>query len=137
MDNLITSEEVKKIVLIKLGMSDIKEETFTLSLQEARLEINNYCNIEDVPRELIGTLTDMTRDLYLFYNSFSQSETGPTESENLSAKDIESIKMGDTTISLKSTVSGGIDYKLQHNYGVDNLAEKYASKLNDFRRLVW
>lgn len=143
---MIKKSQVKNIVIVKLGNPDnFNDDIFNISFDEACSKIKNYCSIEDIPLGLCQTLTNMIRDLYLFYKSFieqsSQSEE-ETPTENISVESIDSIKMGDVTISLKDEVvvdKAAIDrdYSQGHEYNIDKLIETYADDLNEYRRLTW
>lgn len=141
---MVKYNDLKKVIIVKLGNpEEVDEELLKISYDEAVQTIKNYCSIENIPLGLFHTLTNICRDLYLFYSSFSdKSEEGSGEtSSSISIEDVSSIKMGDTTISLREGAEDSSplkrDYSNMHNYDIDKLTETYADSLNEYRRMVW
>lgn len=141
---MVKYENAKKVIIVKLGSpKNTNEELLKVSYDEAIERVKNYCSIEEIPMGLFHTLTNIARDLYLFYNSFTSEEGSGSqgESSSIDIGSVDSIKMGDTTISLKSNVNVSSptdrDYSTMHDYDIDHIVETYADSLNEYRRLVW
>ncbi len=141
---MIKFEDVKSVLIYELGnLETINENVLKISYEEAIERIRNYCSIDEIPMGLFYTLTNITRDLYLFYNSFNIQNTNAQEQEqsSIDVKDIESIKMGDTTISLKKDITDSSpikrDYSVFHDYSIDKIVNTYADSLNEYRRMIW
>lgn len=141
---MVKYEDAKKVIIVKLGSpKSANEELLKVSYDEAIERVKNYCSVEEIPMGLFHTLTNIARDLYLFYNSFTVQEDSGSQggSSSVDISSIESIKMGDTTISLKDNVAVSSptdrDYSEMHNYNIDHIVETYADSLNEYRRLVW
>lgn len=144
---MINLTDVKKVVIVKLGNpKEISQDILDICCDEAIQKIRNYCSIDEIPMGLFYTLTNIVRDLYLFYNSsYLANEEGSGSDQpsgTISIDDISSIKMGDTTIQLQNgaTITTPLlkrDFSELHNYSVDSIFQTYSDELNEYRRMVW
>lgn len=144
---MINLTDVKKVVVVKLGNpKEINQDLLDICCNEAIQKIRNYCSIDEIPMGLFYTLTNIVRDLYLFYNSsYLANEEGSGSDQpsgTISIDDISSIKMGDTTIQLQdgATITTPLlkrDFSELHNYNIDSIFQTYSDELNEYRRMVW
>lgn len=143
---MVKAEQVQQIVIVKLGNpKNLNQDLLNVCYDEALERVKNYCSIDRIPLGLIQTLSNIIRDLYLFYNSFyvNEEQQGEgTSTGTISVESVDSVKMGDVTISLKDDAvtkkpANERDYSSQHNYNIDQIVETYSDMLNEYRRLVW
>ena len=102
----IQDTDVSKDTLLQFMISDTEE------------TIKNYCNVEEVPEELVNTAYRMAMDIY------RNEQPGETEKPQA----VKSITVGDTSTSFGDTASS--DY-------TQSILKNYAKRLNRYRRVVF
>lgn len=136
---------VTDIVKVKLGADTPSEPLLKITVDEIEQTILNYCNINEIPKELTYTFANMVVDLFRYEDEFIKATTVPVEGEEEEAKpdvntgNINSIRVGDTTITFGSGSDTSIYNKnlRSHQANLDTVVLDYESQLKKFRRLVW
>lgn len=130
--------EVIKIIKAKSNRlsAEFTDDEMLMGVKEVEQSIKNYCQIPEVPVQLIYIWANMAIDLLLF-----QLESNTTPDDVMDAfdpSDVSTIKMGDTSISLGDKYrSNQRSRTLQsHQANLDSLVMNYQSQLNQFRRLL-
>ena len=88
-----------------------------------------------MPDELVYTVANMAFDLARYENELYK----PDDEVEVSYDNADSIKVGDTTVSLKGGNNGSQRSKLlnSHSTKLDSIIYNYHEQLNKFRRMVW
>ena len=109
-------DAVKTLVKAKLDFNkiEIPDNIIDLVIEEANENINRYCNLDEVPKELKFILVSMSFDILTKQYVKNDDEV------------VESIQQGDTKISFKNP-SEPVNSK--------NILNQYVKDLNKFRRL--
>lgn len=136
---------VTDIVKVKLGADTPSEPLLKITVDEIEQTILNYCNINEIPKELTYTFANMVVDLFRYEDEFIKATTVPVEGEEEEAEpdvntgNINSIRVGDTTITFGSGSDTSIYNKnlRSHQANLDTVVLDYESQLKKFRRLVW
>lgn len=109
------------IALLGKDKESITEGEKTLiefAIEDAENKIKNYCNLEEVPKELYTTLARLSVDV------FRAEGYGSEES-----RQIASVSRGDVSTSFENTAS-------LESTQTDFLS-KYKAQLNAYRKLRW
>lgn len=136
---------VTDIVKVKLGVDTPSEPLLKTTVDEIEQTILNYCNINEIPKELTYTFANMVVDLFRYEDEFIKATTvsvegGEEEAEpDVNTGNINSIRVGDTTITFGSGSDTSIYNKnlRSHQANLDTVVLDYESQLKKFRRLVW
>jgi hypothetical protein len=136
---------VTDIVKVKLGADTPSEPLLKITVDEIEQTILNYCNINEIPKELTYTFANMVVDLFRYEDEFIKATTVSVEGEEEEAEpdvntgNINSIRVGDTTITFGSGSDTSIYHKnlRSHQANLDTVVLDYESQLKKFRRLVW
>lgn len=136
---------VTDIVKVKLGVDTPSEPLLKITVDEIEQTILNYCNINEIPKELTYTFANMVVDLFRYEDEFIKAITVSVEGEEEEAEpdvntgNINSIRVGDTTITFGSGSDTSIYNKnlRSHQANLDTVVLDYESQLKKFRRLVW
>lgn len=136
---------VTDIVKVKLGADTPSEPLLKITVDEIEQTILNYCNINEIPKELTYTFANMVVDLFRYEDKFIKATTVSVEGEEEEAEpdvntgNINSIGVGDTTITFGSGSDTSIYNKnlRSHQANLDTVVLDYESQLKKFRRLVW
>lgn len=136
---------VTDIVKVKLGGCIRSEPLLKITVDEIEQTILNYCNINEIPKELTYTFANMVVDLFRYEDEFIKATTVSVEGEEEEAEpdvntgNINSIRVGDTTITFGSGSDTSIYNKnlRSHQANLDTVVLDYESQLKKFRRLVW
>lgn len=136
---------VTDIVKVKLGVDTPSEPLLKTTVNEIEQTILNYCNINEIPKELTYTFANMVVDLFRYEDEFIKATTVSVEGEEEEAEpdvntgNINSIRVGDTTITFGSGSDTSIYNKnlRSHQANLDTVVLDYESQLKKFRRLVW
>lgn len=114
----------------------ITENDLTLALDEVAVAIKNYCNITDIPTELNYTWANMAVELAEYqYQKYLDTSTIAADPE---PSEIDSVKVGDTQVTVKAGGSGVRGKTLaSHRPNLDGIVLNYASQLQKFRKVVW
>lgn len=136
---------VMDIVKVKLGADTPSEPLLKITVDEIEQTILNYCNINEIPKELTYTFANMVVDLFRYEDEFIKATIVSVEGEEEEAEpdvntgNINSIRVGDTTITFGSGSDTSIYNKnlRSHQANLDTVVLDYESQLKKFRRLVW
>ena len=136
---------VTDIVKVKLGADTPSEPLLKITVDEIEQTILNYCNINEIPKELTYTFANMVVDLFRYEDEFIKATTISAEGEeeevepDVNTGNINSIRVGDTTITFGSGSDTSIYNKnlRSHQANLDTVVLDYESQLKKFRRLVW
>lgn len=136
---------VTDIVKVKLGADTPSEPLLKITVDEIEQTILNYCNINEIPKELTYTFANMVVDLFRYEDEFIKATIVSVEGEEEEAEpdvntgNINSIRVGDTTITFGSGSDTSIYNKnlRSHQANLDTVVLDYESQLKKFRRLVW
>lgn len=136
---------VTDIVKVKLGADTPSEPLLKITVDEIEQTILNYCNINEIPKELTYTFANMVVDLFRYEDEFIKATTVSVEGEEEEAEpdvntgNINSIRVGDTTITFGSGSDTSTYNKnlRSHQANLDTVVLDYESQLKKFRRLVW
>ena len=110
-------QEELKIVKKLLGISGgDKDLILRFILQDTEEKIKNYCNLDEVPQELIHTKISMAVDIYR--NEQIGNESAPAA--------VKSISIGDTSTSFGT---------VQDSSRVETLWKDYKKQLNRYRKV--
>lgn len=125
-----------EIVLGKNKTVAITEADLTLALEEVAVAIKNYCNISTIPTELNYTWANMALELAEYqYQKYLDTSTIAADPE---PSEIDSVKVGDTQVSVKAGGKGVRGKTLaSHRPNLDGIVLNYADQLQKFRRMVW
>lgn len=142
---IVDKSLVMDIVKVKLGADTPSEPLLKITVDEIEQTILNYCNINEIPKELTYTFANMVVDLFRYEDEFIKSTTVSVEGEEEEAEpdvntgNINSIRVGDTTITFGSGSDTSIYNKnlRSHQANLDTVVLDYESQLKKFRRLVW
>lgn len=142
---IVDKSLVMDIVKVKLGADTPSEPLLKITVDEIEQTILNYCNINEIPKELTYTFANMVVDLFRYEDEFIKATTVPVEGEEEEAEpdvntgNINSIRVGDTTITFGSGSDTSIYNKnlRSHQANLDTVVLDYESQLKKFRRLVW
>lgn len=96
----------KEKLILMLG-EEKTEGYYDFLLESAEEKIKNYCNIDEVPKELENTMVEMAAAL------------GETETRG----SVSSVKMGDTEVEYTETAASAV-------------LTEFAVQLNRFRRIA-
>ncbi len=113
---------VLEIVKAELPTTTLTDAQIINRIKEVAQAIKNYCNRNDIPKELEFVHANMVIDLISFKEN-SNSEDG-----NLIVK---SITEGDTQVTLENNKASLSESLTQ------NILFNYTSQLNKFRKLRW
>ena len=137
------SEVVAKVKHSLQRLYDVDLEVYDESLldvvDEAGQAILNYCNLQEVPRELFHVWKRLSLDLYAFEAASKAESSGESTSPSLAGV-VTGITEGDASISLAVDASSQNAKALNaHNVasGVDGFILDYKDQLNRYRRVVW
>lgn len=111
--------------------------TYLMAIEEVEQVIKNYCNIDKVPDELRFVWANMVLDLIRYEQAIhGENQEGLDEA---STSDIDSISMGDTSVSLGGGNQDNVvnRAKNSHNPNLDQIVMNYSQQLHRFRRMVW
>ena len=109
-----------KVTTLKnlLGIvSNEKDTILSFILDDVTETILNYCNLDELPNELINTAYRMAMDIYRAENFGDESN----------ANDITSIKEGDTTVNFSNNTNG---------IYANSILKNYVTNLRRYRRLA-
>lgn len=142
---IVDKSLVMDIVKVKLGADTPSEPLLKITVDEIEQTILNYCNINEIPKELTYTFANMVVDLFRYEDEFIKATTvsvegGEEEAEpDVNTGNINSIRVGDTTITFGSGSDTSIYNKnlRSHQANLDTVVLDYESQLKKFRRLVW
>lgn len=142
---IVDKSLVMDIVKVKLGADTPSEPLLKITVDEIEQTILNYCNINEIPKELTYTFANMVVDLFRYEYEFIKATTVSVEGEEEEAEpdvntgNINSIRVGDTTITFGSGSDTSIYNKnlRSHQANLDTVVLDYESQLKKFRRLVW
>lgn len=142
---IVDKSLVTDIVKVKLGADTPSEPLLKITVDEIEQTILNYCNINEIPKELTYTFANMVVDLFRYEDEFIKTTTVSVEGEEEEAEpdvntgNINSIRVGDTTITFGSGSDTSIYNKnlRSHQANLDTVVLDYESQLKKFRRLVW
>lgn len=142
---IVDKSLVMDIVKVKLGADTPSEPLLKITVDEIEQTILNYCNINEIPKELTYTFANMVVDLFRYEDEFIKATTVSVEDEEEEAEpdvntgNINSIRVGDTTITFGSGSDTSIYNKnlRSHQANLDTVVLDYESQLKKFRRLVW
>lgn len=142
---IVDKSLVMDIVKVKLGADTPSEPLLKITVDEIEQTILNYCNINEIPKELTYTFANMVVDLFRYEDEFIKATTVSVEGEKEEAEpdvntgNINSIRVGDTTITFGSGSDTSIYNKnlRSHQANLDTVVLDYESQLKKFRRLVW
>lgn len=130
--------ELVRIVEQKQTLVTMTEDQIIAALQEVEQVIKNYCAIPQVPVALKYTWSNMAIDLLLYQAAANADpESDDSGLDNLEMADVQSLKIGDTTVTLgakSSTNQRGAALK-SHVAILDDIVLNYRAQLNQFRRL--
>lgn len=129
---IIDKEDLKNL---KIDLTDTMLE-FLIALTDKK--IRNFCNIEEVPKELKEIQIQMCEDLYdLRYNNVQAG----TNLENTNSNDAElkTIKRGDAQFEFTSKAEKVLNEKklLTELINSDSFLFNYENELYDFRKFRW
>jgi len=129
-------DDVKTIVATKVkSLGDIDNDLLSVTVDEIKVVIQEYCNIDRIPEGLKFTWANMAEDQYRYYNALSN----PQPTQTLSMGDISQLKIGDTTINVDASKNNS-QYKKalrSHTSNLDSIVKNYRQQLNKYRRMVW
>ena len=142
---IVDKSLVMDIVKVKLGADTPSEPLLKITVDEIEQTILNYCNINEIPKELTYTFANMVVDLFRYEDEFIKATTVSVEGKEEEAEpdvntgNINSIRVGDTTITFGSGSDTSIYNKnlRSHQANLDTVVLDYESQLKKFRRLVW
>lgn len=117
-------EQIYALIIAKDTKNVYTATQLSDAVDEVEQAILNYCAISTVPDALRFTVVNMSIDL-LRYN-IKQNSTTPQDA--LDVSQVSSVKIGDTTISVRGDDKGG--------NRVSQVLMNYTSQLNHFRR-IW
>lgn len=124
-----------EIARAKIKTANITETDILLAVEEVEQAIKTYCNLEELPIELMYTWANMAVELAKYEYYIYASPT----SETIDLNDVSSIDIGDTKVSLqggnKSSEKGRAVGS--HRPSLDDIVLDYKAQLNRFRRMVW
>ncbi len=126
------------IIKSKLSNMPITDDQMTLAVEEVSQTIKNYCNIDEIPKELNFTLANMAIDLLRYELAMNNATSGtePTGG-SINVGDISNLKIGDTSINLGNTNSVNSKALNSHVAKLDELVLDYKTQLHQFRRMRW
>lgn len=115
--------DVFDIIKARLPVELIPNDTsLAMDVAEVGQSILTYCNLTDIPKELVFTHANMVIDLI----------TGNARrSDTSSPGTVKSIKEGDVLVTFEATRGSSREAQ------VEALLFDYASQLNKFRKLRW
>lgn len=132
MDILTIFNTKLKSQLDDTNFAKVTEEMKTLYLKEAEQKILNYCNISTIPKGLFFVWVDISIDILKRDSPYLFIRTDREITEN----DINSIKVGDTTLSLNSNTNDKNKAK-SGNSGAEHIDEvllSYVRQLQTYRK---
>lgn len=116
---------METVKLIKGLAGEEKDQVITFAIQKATDDIKNYCQILELPPGLESTVVSMAIDI------LDQSESLKSDKELADGR-IESIKEGDTTVTLQSASA---HYKAIAS--TPSFAKNYKAVLNVYRKVAF
>lgn len=136
---------IADIVKTQLGVDTPSEPLLNLTIDEVEQEIKNFCNIKEVPRELIYTFANIVVDLFRYRQEFINATKKLVEGEEdddditINEGNMNSIRVGDTTITFGSGSDTMVYNKnmRSHQANLDDVILNYKAQLKKFRRMVW
>lgn len=108
-------------------------------IEEVEMSILNYCNLNQVPKELKFVWVNMVID-YVKWIAQQASATDAVPKKSSTPTVLSSLKEGDTTIGFSADTSS-VEYQASNAHKLENVLDKivmnYEDSLNRFRRVVW
>ena len=129
---LISIEDLKDMQIA------LPDEMLNFLINLTDRKIKNFCNIEEVPKELKEMQIQMCKDLYdLRYNKQKINEEGTTTVKE--ETELKSIKRGDAQFEFTSNAEKVLNEKklLTELINNDNFLFNYENELYDFRKFRW
>lgn len=128
---------VLEIVKAKLNNEKLTDDIYQLGVDEIEQVIKNYCDINAVPDALKFTWANMAVDLIRY--EYASQNNDSDNSDGINARDVSSIKIGDTNIQIGSGSTTNAHNRAikSHTANLDTLVMNYKEQLNKFRRMVW
>lgn len=125
------------IALSKNKNTAIVESDLALALDEVAEAIKNYCNISIIPEALNYVWANMALELAEYQHQKYLDTSAITIEPDPS--DIDSVKVGDTQVSVKGGGVIGIRGKIlsAHRLDLDGIVLNYTQALQKFRKVVW
>lgn len=116
-------------ILLNMSLEDTSKDQILNYLKETITQrVKNYCNLEEVPKELEFILVEMISAIYKNkYATENISSITPT----VSVGAIKSETIGDYSV----TYATSTDKTTSSNNTVDDVLNDYKSQLNKFRKL--
>lgn len=133
---------VKDIVIQKLGGDyplPITESEVDAGIEEAKVEILNYCNIITIPDALRFTHANMVVD-YLRWQNQAKTPTAENGSDagDISLAQVKSLKLGNMDIDLSGgsvsvgTAGSSTNALKSHAPNLDDILLNYRAQLNRY-----
>lgn len=124
----------QKLEMFKIELTPTQIE---MMLGEVDQTILNYCQIEQMPAELLYVRANMVTDYARHLEQAKPSEGETVMDESKLAGRLTSISTGDVSYNFAQKTSDKGDMTNAHIVDLDSLIFDYKSQLNNFRRLVW
>lgn len=136
-------KSVEEIVECKVANNPVlKDKAMDCYIEEIVVYVKNYLNYnqeEELPQELNYTVANMIVDFAMYYEDafYSGNNQAGGSSSASQANGIQSVSIGDTTISFKSSDSASYSQAHSPSTFIDGMVLSYSNILNKFRRVIW
>lgn len=124
----------QKLEMFKIELTDPQVQ---MMLGEVDQSILNYCQIEEMPAELLYVRANLVIDYARHLEQVKPAEEGAVIDESKLAGRLTSISVGDVSYNFAQKTSDKGDLSNAHIVDLDGLLFDYRSQLNNFRRVVW
>lgn len=118
-------------ILSGLAEEDVDDITLALWLEITEIKVKNFCHRKDIPDELALVIDEMVARLA---TKIVEDQTARDLENEPSARSVESIKRGDTTISYDTSSSSSQGSKSVLAY-VDPILLDFKRQLYVFRKV--
>jgi hypothetical protein len=137
MESLV--QTVTRIIKNRPNGSKFDESLIQDVVEETIQYVCNYCNLHTAPFELRFTIAEMAMD-YLNYIGLAYGEDDESgdllSGVNISGS-VQSVEIGDTTVTLGDVASSTNSVLSSHQANLDTMFLNYTSQLNSFRNFRW
>lgn len=132
-----TVEEALEVLKLSLGttivMSDVD---LIINLKKVQQKILSYCNIGNIPNELLYIWAEITEDLVRYLDTIKKNATAEGL-DQFKMTDVSKIRVGDTDIALGGSDSASNKIAQAHTLTViDGFIYNYKTYLHRYRRMV-
>jgi hypothetical protein len=124
------------------NLPELADVDIQLAIDEIEQHIKNFINYdtdESIPDGHLYTWANMSRDLVKYDYYANQTLETLTSLPDIDPNLINTLKVGDVSISLGSGTASNDKVKAlrSHNATLDDITMNYKNELYRFRRMVW